>query len=88
MNTNLELATIAEEVKFPVGFKPSIQALDGDASIVDHLPLGGLCSRGERFHVPTIGVDDWLHAILALDRPLELVAGPTPLDQASSSGIH
>ena len=58
VNTNFESATKINVIQPAVGFKPPIQALDTDSSIVDHLPMGGLGGSGECLLVTRIGVNN------------------------------
>ena len=74
MDSNLEMTPDPHVVQFPVRLEPPIQPLDGDSTVVDHLPFGGFVGLGDQFIVTRIRVDDGSRAALPSDYRAHLLA--------------
>ena len=66
MNTNLKTTPNPNSVEAAVGFKSSVQSLNGRSAVVNHLPFGGFDSSSKCLPMAWIRVNDGFSAVLPL----------------------
>ena len=75
VDANLKMPPNTNMIQLPVALEPSVQPLNGDSAIVDHLPLGSLLGLGVCPLVSRVGVNNGPSVVLFPDCRSQLVAG-------------